>query len=108
MPDEDLTALMWERLPEALLHMLEWAYPDVQLEGVQYVIPQRGDKKQLLDLSERNVSYFRLDRERQRNLKKEDSSFNILKTIKLELNYHIVWSVSIIRIFKGLIRWLPV
>ena len=60
-------------------------YPDVQLEGVQYVIPQRGDKKQLLDLSERNVSYFRLDRERQRNLKKEDSSFNILKTIKLEL-----------------------
>ena len=43
-------------------------YPDVQLEGVQYVIPQRGDKKQLLDLSERNVSYF-----------------NILKTIKLEL-----------------------
>ena len=60
-------------------------YPDVQLEGVQYVIPQRGDKKQLLDLSERNVSYFRLDRERQRNLKKEDSSFNILKNIKLEL-----------------------
>lgn len=49
------------------------------------MIPQRGDKKQLLDLSERNVSYFRLDRERQRNLKKEDSSFNILKTIKLEL-----------------------
>lgn len=60
-------------------------YPDVQLEGVQYVIPQRGDKKQLLELSERNVNYFRLDRERQRSLKKEDSSFNILKTIKLEL-----------------------
>lgn len=34
MPDEDLTALMWERLPEALLHMLECAYPDVQLEDV--------------------------------------------------------------------------
>ena len=60
-------------------------YPDVQLEGIQYVIPQRGDKKQLLELSERNVNYFKLDRERQRSLKKEDSSFNILKTIKLEL-----------------------
>lgn len=60
-------------------------YPDIQLEGVQYVIPQRGDKKQLLDLSERNVNYFRLDRERQRGLKKEDSGFNMLKTIKLEL-----------------------
>lgn len=60
-------------------------YPDVKLEGVNYVIPQKGDKKQLLELSERNASYFRLDRERQRSMKKEDSSFNILKTIKTEL-----------------------
>lgn len=60
--------------------------PDVKMEGIAYVVPQRGDKKQLLELSERNVSYFKLDRERQRNLnKKEDSVFNILKTIKLEL-----------------------
>lgn len=60
-------------------------YPDIQLNGIQYVIPQKGDKKQLLELSQRNVAYFKLDRERQRNIKKEDSSFNILKTIKLEL-----------------------
>lgn len=60
-------------------------YPDVQLEGVSYVVPQRGDKKQLLELSERNVSYFKMDKDRQRSLKKEDSKFNILKTIKLEL-----------------------
>lgn len=60
-------------------------YPDIQLEGVQYVIPQKGDKKQLLELSERNVNYFKLDRDRQRDIKREDSGFNILKTIKLEL-----------------------
>lgn len=60
-------------------------YPDVQLEGVSYLIPQRGDKKQLLELSERNVSYFKMDKDRQRSLKKEDSKFNALKTIKLEL-----------------------
>lgn len=60
-------------------------YPDVELEGVTYVIPQRGDKKQLLELSERNVSYFKMDKDRQRSTKKEDSKFNILKTIKLEL-----------------------
>lgn len=60
-------------------------YPDIQLDEVQYVIPQKGDKKQLLELSQRNVNYFRLDRERQRNLKRGDSNFNILKTIKLEL-----------------------
>lgn len=60
-------------------------YPDIELEGIQYVIPQKGDKKQLLDLSERNAGYFRLDRERQRSLKKEDTVFNMLKTIQLEL-----------------------
>lgn len=60
-------------------------YPDIQLEGVSYIIPQKGDKKQLLELSERNVSYFKIDKDRQRSLKKEDSKFNILRTIKLEL-----------------------
>ena len=61
-------------------------YPDIQLEGIDYVVPQRGDKKQLLELSERNASYFRLDRERQRTTKtNETNTFNLLKTIKLEL-----------------------
>ena len=60
-------------------------YPDIQLEGIQYIIPQRGDKKQLLDLSMRNVAYFKLDRERQRSLKKEDSKWHILQTIQAEL-----------------------
>lgn len=60
-------------------------YPDIMLDGIQYLIPQKGDKKQLLDLSERNAGYFRLDRERQRSLKRDNSSFNILKTIQLEL-----------------------
>lgn len=60
-------------------------HPDIELEGVSYIIPQKGDKKQLLELSERNVSYFKVDKDRQRNLKKDDSKFNVLKTIKLEL-----------------------
>lgn len=60
-------------------------YPDVLLNGVVYSIPQRGDKKQLLELSERNASYYRIDRDRQRSLKKDDSISNVLKTIKLEL-----------------------
>ena len=47
-------------------------YPDIQLENIQYVIPQRGDKKQLLELSERNANFFRLDRERQRGMRKEN------------------------------------
>ncbi|HBO27299.1 excinuclease ABC subunit UvrC [Culturomica sp.] len=59
--------------------------PDVQLSGLQYIIPKIGDKKQLLELSERNVAYFKLDKDRQRAVVKEDSKFNILKTIKTEL-----------------------
>lgn len=60
-------------------------YPDIQLSDIQYIVPKIGDKKQLLELSERNVAYFKLDRDRQRSLKREDSRFNILRTIKTEL-----------------------
>ena len=60
-------------------------YPDVQLSGVQYVIPKIGDKKQLLELSERNVAYFKLDKDRQRTVVKEDTRFNVLRSIKAEL-----------------------
>ncbi len=39
-------------------------YPDVLMEGMNYAIPQRGEKKQLLELSERNVKFFKMDRGR--------------------------------------------
>lgn len=60
-------------------------YPDIQLSGIQYVIPKIGEKKQLLELSERNVAYFKLDKDRQRAVVKEDARFNVLKAIKTEL-----------------------
>ena len=47
--------------------------PDVELKGVKYVIPTQGDKKQLLDLSTRNASYFKSDRESRHIVKNEDS-----------------------------------
>lgn len=59
--------------------------PDIQLDGIQYIIPQKGDKKHLLELSERNVRYFQVDRERQRSLKKDESVQILLKTIQEEL-----------------------
>lgn len=39
--------------------------PEIELPGVKFVIPQRGDKRKLLDLSERNAKYFMLDQHRQ-------------------------------------------
>ncbi len=34
------------------------------IPGAKTLVPQRGDKKKLLELSERNLSYFRLERKR--------------------------------------------
>ena len=52
------------------------------MEGMNYAIPQRGEKKQLLELSERNVKFFKMDRERQRGLRWQDSKLDLLNTIK--------------------------
>ena len=55
-------------------------------ENIHFKIPKKGDKKALLDLSQRNVKYFRLEKEKQLVLKnpriKED---RILSTLKKDL-----------------------
>jgi len=42
--------------------------PGIEIPGVEFVIPQRGDKKKLLDLSARNVEYYRKEKDRQQSL----------------------------------------
>ena len=39
--------------------------PELEMEGVEFTIPQRGDKKRLLELSEKNALYFKKDKEKQ-------------------------------------------
>lgn len=41
---------------------------ETEIPGIQYTIPQRGDKKKLLELSERNVKYYRLEKLKQNEL----------------------------------------
>jgi excinuclease ABC subunit C len=61
-------------------------YPDLEMDGVRFSIPQRGEGKQLMELSQRNALFFKYDSERQRGLfKKEDSKIHILTTLKNEL-----------------------
>ncbi len=43
--------------------------PEIQLEGVKFTIPQIGDKKHLLDLSQRNAKYYKMDKIKQRLIK---------------------------------------
>jgi excinuclease ABC subunit C len=42
--------------------------PDFEIEGVTFTVPQRGDKKKLLELSEKNVEYYRKEKEKQDDL----------------------------------------
>lgn len=39
--------------------------PELELPGVTYTIPIRGDKKALLELSERNVKFYQLEKNKQ-------------------------------------------
>lgn len=56
---------------------------DLQLEGVQFFVPQRGDKKALIDLSERNAKFYRLEKIKKEKIKDpEKHTERILEQIK--------------------------
>jgi excinuclease ABC subunit C len=42
--------------------------PDIEIPGVEVVVPKIGDKKKLLDLSERNAKIYKLDKQKQKDL----------------------------------------
>jgi len=59
---------------------------DFELEGLTITIPQRGDKKQLLDLSTRNAKYYKLEKNKQQSLvDPERHSRRMLKTMQKDL-----------------------
>ena len=48
----------------------------IKIPNVKITIPQKGDKKNLLDLSLRNAKYFKLDKEKQKELVDPDRHVN--------------------------------
>ena len=89
--DTDLLALaiveLRERLqsnsPEIIVPFL----PDIKFRGVELVVPHIGDKKKLLELSERNVKFYRLEKLKQdSNKTKTPPSLRILETLKADLH----------------------
>lgn len=59
---------------------------DFALEGVRMQIPKQGDKKKLLELSERNAKYFRLEKMKHQVVSKAEQNANrILETMKKDL-----------------------
>ncbi len=64
---------------------------DVVFERTNFSIPKIGDKKKLMELSERNVKYYRLDKLKQQSLhKKEPREERILKVMQSDLRLKVL------------------
>ena len=60
--------------------------PDLEDENIKFTVPQRGDKKQLLELSERNAKYYRLERKKQQaNVNPTKHADRILEKLQKDL-----------------------
>jgi len=60
--------------------------PELKLQGITYTVPLRGDKKQLLELSERNTKYYQIEKNKQRELvDPERHSIRILSQAQKDL-----------------------
>lgn len=59
---------------------------DIEFDGVKFKIPQQGDKKKLLELSERNAKYYRLEKLKHQIISKtERNEVRILETMQKDL-----------------------
>ncbi|MBP6310714.1 MAG: excinuclease ABC subunit C [Flavobacteriales bacterium] len=60
--------------------------PEIEMPGITFNVPQRGDKKALLELSERNARYFLMDKRKQEKLVDPEAATNrILEQLKQDL-----------------------
>ncbi len=60
---------------------------NIKFDKVKVIVPVRGEKKSLLDLSERNLKYYRLEKQKKAEKKKEKhSGKRILEVLKKDLN----------------------
>jgi excinuclease ABC subunit C len=60
--------------------------PEIEVENIRFLVPQRGDKKKLLELSERNAKYYRLERNKQKsNVSPTKHSDRILERMQKDL-----------------------
>lgn len=65
--------------------------PELNDKEIRFIVPQRGDKKKLLELSERNVKYYRLERNKQKaNVSPTKHSDRILERIQKDLRMKVL------------------
>jgi excinuclease ABC subunit C len=60
--------------------------PDVELEGIQFTVPKIGDKKRLLELSERNAKFYQIEKEKRQEPKSREAKIQShLEKMKADL-----------------------
>ena len=90
---------------------------DLTLDGISFFVPQRGDKKALIELSKRNATFYRLEKNKQEKIKHpERHADRILAQIKTDFrladlpvhiecfdnsNFHGTHAVSACVVFKN-------
>jgi excinuclease ABC subunit C len=68
--------------PEAVVPM----DPGIEVPGLTFTVPQRGDKKHLLEMGERNAHYFMLEKQKQEALvDPEAATDRVLEQLKQDL-----------------------
>jgi excinuclease ABC subunit C len=88
---EDLLALgiaeMRERYGSKAKEIIVPFEIDMEMKDVTFTIPQRGDKKHLLELSEQNVKQYKVDRLKQaEKLNPEQRAVRLMKEIQTQLH----------------------
>ena len=88
--DEDLLALgivdTRERFKSTAKEIIVPFEIEERLEGVTFTVPQRGDKRKLLDLSLMNVRQYKLDKIKQaEKLNPEQRSVNLMRELQEKL-----------------------
>lgn len=89
-PDEELLGFaitdLRQRFGDSSRELILPFRPAEQLPGVKMLVPARGDKKQLLELSERNARYYKLEKQKKLDLTDpERHTRRVLETMKKDL-----------------------
>lgn len=88
-PDELLQFALIEIRQKIFSNAKEILVPfklDIELEGIKFQVPKQGDKKKLLELSERNATYYRLEKQKHQVISKaEKNTSRIMETMQKDL-----------------------
>lgn len=90
--DEEVMSIAVDELRERfslqLKDVLVSVVPDAEFENVHFVIPQRGDKKKLLDLSLKNAEQYRTDK--LKRMEKLNPDQRVMRTLlTMQRDFHL-------------------